>query len=275
MVRMGDIWDRTVEFVGDRLGTILPIAVLALLVPGAISGALAEVQKDAAATVALAIGVASIGLALVQLWGQLAIAALAADPALGGGAARVATARLLPTIGVYALVGLALVLLAVPLVAVTVASGVSVDQLRTGGAATALTPGSAGAIALTGLVLAVLALFGAARLMVLLPVLAIERRGAGSIARSRRLTRGMSWRLVGVVILYAIVVFVAMLAAQTVFGSLLRLLAGGSDDAVSIATVVTAIAVAAVTTGFTVMANGFMGRLYAALVARDGAVAAP
>ena len=105
MVRMGDIWDRTVEFVGDRLGTILPIAVLALLAPGAISGALAEVQKDAAATVALAIGVASIGLALVQrdgilaLLGYVAAAISAGLLVLGGAAAIIALEKLLAVFG--------------------------------------------------------------------------------------------------------------------------------------------------------------------------------
>lgn len=275
MVKMGDVWDRTVEFLGDNLPEILPIALFAIFLPTSISGSLEGLQATAGRGPAIALGVLSVGLAIIQLWGQLAIAALAIDGGIGRHAGRVATARLLPAIGVYLILFVALFLLFVPAVAILVAGGVDLTALGAGDSALQqAAPGTIGIAATYMIAMAVVALFVAARLIVLTPVIVAERRGVGAFGSSFALTRGLTWKIVGVLILFAIVAIVAILAAQTVFGSILGLIAGG-DGPVTVASVITAVVVAAVTTAFTVLASAFTAKLYVAVVRVRDAVAAP
>ena len=52
MVNMGNVWDRTTEFLSDNLGAVVPIALLTIFVPQSISGAI----KLAGTAVAPALG---------------------------------------------------------------------------------------------------------------------------------------------------------------------------------------------------------------------------
>ncbi len=271
MVKMGDVWDRTTDFLGDKLSSIMPIAILAFLVPTSISTSLSEVQANAEPAVQAGLGLLNIAFTILQIWGQLVILAWAVDSAIGDRATRLATARLLPTLGVYLIVLLAFLVLMLPFVAIVVSAGVGFDQMRAGGAA-ALTPGTASLLGVYGLVFVVAVLFIAARLAVLLPVIAFERRGAGAISRSFALTRGSTWRLVGVLLLYVIVVGVSALAVQLVFGAILGVLTDG-EGPVTVAGVITAVAGAAVMTVFTVLATAFIGKLYVALAGQHAAAA--
>ena len=71
-------------------------------------------------------------------------------------------------------------------------------------------------------------------------------------------------RLVGVLILYAIVATIAVLAAKMVFGSIFALIAPNDGD-IGLATVLTSIVVAAVSTAFKGIAAIFVAKLYQAI----------
>jgi len=128
-----------------------------------------------------------------------------------------------------------------------------------------LPPGVGQTVAALFLVELAVVLFVLARLLPLTGVIVAERRGLGAYARAFRLTRGMTWKLLGVILLYAVVAWVSSLAATTVFGSILRLVAPG-EGSVTVAGVLTAIAAAAVQAVFTVLAAAFCAKLYVALV---------
>ncbi len=274
MIRMGDVWDRTIEFLGDNLGAVVPIALLAILIPNSISNSLSEVQASATPGVQLSLSILSIALMIVQFWGQLAISAHAIGLA---SPTRVATARLLPMIGLYVLVGIAFLVLAMPFVVIVFGSGVDPQLLATGdqGAMRLMLESVGGLLALYGLVFVVLSFWIAARfLAVLLPVIAAERRGLGAFGRSLELTRGLTWRIIGVFVLYAVVSLVAVLAARTVFGATLRLLTDASGP-ISVASVITAVIVSAVMTALTVLATVFLAKLYVAAASRPSNTVEP
>lgn len=261
-VNMGNVWDRATEFVSDNLSAIAPIALLAIFLPATLSASIQPIAAQSA-TAMLIVQVAGLVLTVVMLWGQLAITALAMGAATNRGAAtRLATARFLPLLGLSVLLLIGVLLLIVPIGVVLGIDGYDFDTARHGAQAE-LSPGASGFVAIYGLILLPLFFFIAARLALLTPVIVQERLGIGAIARSFALTRGITWKIVGVVLLYGIVFGVAMLAAQFVFGAILQLVAGGEGD-ISVATVLTAVLVSAVQTAFVVIAGAFAAKLYVA-----------
>jgi hypothetical protein len=92
----------------------------------------------------------------------------------------------------------------------------------------------------------------------------MERRGVGLFARSFRLTRGITWKVIGVLILYFIVSQVSGLATKLVFGAVFGLIAGGNGPG-SVSMVLTSVLVAAVSTAFAVLAAAFTAKLYLAI----------
>jgi hypothetical protein len=187
----------------------------------------------------------------------------------------VATARLLPALGVYLVLAIVLGLLVLPIGFILAAGGTDITQFRMGANPANLPAGVAGTVALYGIVLLIVLLFIGARLVLTTPVIVAERRGLSAIPRAFALSRGLTWKLVGVILLYVAVANVASLAAQSVFGSILGLLSRG-EGPVTVASVITAIAVAAVQAAFTVLATAFVAKLYVAVMhERDGAAAVP
>ena len=267
-VKIGDVWDRTTEFVGDSLPLLLPIALISLLIPTSVMGSLGDLERNGSASVRAVFQLLQLAFALLSLWGQLAITALAINPPLGAGVRKVATARLPAAIGIYVLPFIVLVLLfGVQAIAILGSGGYDFSQARwsqMSAQSLSLPAGAGRAIGLLLVVELIALIFILARLLPLTGVIVAERRGLGSYARAFRLTRGMSWKLVGVIILYAVVAWVASVAATTVFGSILRLVAPG-EGSVTVAGVLTAIAAAAVNAVFTVLAASFCAKLYVAL----------
>lgn len=264
-VRMGTVWDGAVDVAQGRAGILAPIAAGTLFAPSVIQNAFIAYAPTAPALV----GLVSILVALVSLWGQLQIIAVAFDPSTDAARARgQATARLLPSIGVGLVIGLIAVVAALPLVVMLVAAGMRL----TPGAITnpaLMTPPSPGVAAVAGLyalafVLAAIAL--GARLMPSNAVVLNERRGVGAIARSFALTRGLTWRLIGVTILFGIVFLVATLAAQGIVGVVLRLALG--PDNIATATFLAAVVGAAVSATLFTLAYVFIARFYALLTGR-------
>ena len=272
MVKMGTVWDRTTTFLGDRATALTPIVVLLIFVPVCIQGNLQPLMAMGGAGAKAGLGLLLLALSVVMVWGQLSILALAVEP---GASTASATAtggkRILPAIGVGILVGLIFLVLVLPVLIALAASGVHWVAIAPGRwiPEAPLTSGLGWFIGLYLLVYVVVLFWGAARLVLLNTVVVAERRGVGAIKRAFLLTNGLALKIVGVVILFLIVWLVCSLAVTTVFGSVFQLLFGG-DGAITLATVLTAIASGVVTTAFTTLAAAFTAELYlAARAVRD------
>lgn len=269
---MSTVWDRTAEFLSDNLAALMPIVLLGLFVPLTLLGNLMPLMKNDGAMADVTIGVIVLFLSLVTIWGGIAITALAFDPPAGRGAA-VATAnrRLLPVLGISLLTTVLVLLLALPIGVALGMSGVDMTALAGGRQpAPPTNPGAAAALSFVGLYVLFLIpflLWVYARFVLLItPIMVMERRGFGVYARAFVLTRGIGWKVVGLVLLYGIVSWVASSAANAVFGSVFRLLIGG-EGAVTLASVLTHIVVAATSTLFSVLSVAFVAKLY--LATRD------
>lgn len=271
MVKMGNVWDRAVEFLGDNIATLLPVVVLAVFVPMSIWNSLGVLWPTADQGLKLALVIGFLALGLTILWGYLAITALAIDPAPGGRATAIAVQRLLPAIGIYLLLFVGAMALMLPFGILLGLGGVDMAAMQTG-RSVQMPPGYGLALFAYLLVFLIVSLAVGARLAPLGGVVLTERRGVGAIVRAFRLTRGLTWKLVGVTILYVVTSQVAALAARTVFGSVLAWFDGG-DGPLTVAGAVTGVVVAAVQTGFTVLAAAFCAKLYVAI--RHEPAAAP
>lgn len=270
-VDMGTIWDRTTRFLGDNLRAWLPVLLLAIFIPQTVS----DILQLASASVGQATAqVAGLLLALVGLWGQLFVVALALDPGAGAAAARAtATGGLVRALIVMlALFVVAIVLLA-PLGVVLAMGGVDLTQLN--GQTQQLSPDlSTGARLFLGLyflALLIVALFVTARLVPLYPVVLGERLSLGAIGRSFAVTRGMTWKLIGVLLLFVVVFAVAAVAARSVIGVIVGLIAP-ADGTLTPAAVVSAILGALVTALFTLVIAVFSTQVYRAVVPGRAAV---
>ncbi len=266
MVRMGYVWDRTVEVLNGRTGMIGGFALLGLFLP--------SVVRDAyvAAGTPGTIGFAVIGLTLsliallAVIWAQLAIVAVATHPSTTReDAARQGRARLLPAIGITILLGFIAGLAMLPPIVALAWSHFDFAAASRGAAT--MTPPTAGTAVFVTLYLVVyvlVAIWLVTRLALLNAVIVNERLGIGAIRRSFALTRGLSWRIIGVVLLFAIVLVVATGAAQAVTGVILRLVLGASGK--GLATFLADVAGTLVTTAGSALAAVFTAQLYVATV---------
>ncbi|WP_034160476.1 hypothetical protein [Sphingomonas sp. ERG5] len=263
MVNMGNVWDRATEFLSDNLSAIVPIALFAIFLPQSLQSNLQPLAR-LAPTATVVIDIIWCIAAIVSLWGQIAIIAFAIDPAAGRVTAiQMANKRVASAVGIKLLMVLAAVLLIAP---IGVAMGLAGFDFAAAmaGSEQDLPSGVAGFIALYILALTALVCWLVARLALIYPVIVWERRGIGALRRSVVLTRGIAWKVIGVMILFGVVAGVAIIAAQFVFGSILRLAMGGKGD-ISVATVLTSVLVGAVITAFIVLFSAFIAKLYLAV----------
>jgi hypothetical protein len=264
MIEMSTVWDRTTGFVSAAIGSIMPIAVLFLFLPVSIQLATTPLLTKQDAALRFIVIVAFWAFELV---GTLSIMVLALGATLRpGDAVRAALPRLGPTIATFMLLLAIGVLLMLPIGFALAASGIDMTSLNGN---VKIDPGTVPAGTAIGLLVYMLVLFVAfiwitTRLLVIEPVILAERRGIRAITRAFELTRGLTWRLIGVFILYGIVSTVAVLAAQTVFGSIFKLIAPDDGD-IGLASVLTSVVVAAVSCGFKVLAAVFVAKLYGAI----------
>lgn len=271
MVNMGNVWDRTTEFLSDNLSAVVPIALLTIFVPQSISDAI----KLAGTAVAPGLGQAvMLALLLPMLWGQLAIAALALRPDAGRGAAQsTATRHFLQYLLAMLILFAVLVLLFLPIILALVASGVDLTALTSGspGSKPDISPAMAGFIGLYGLAWLIFAVFVSVRFSTLLvAVVAAEGGVVSALRRAYALSRGIAWKLLGVVLLFALVVGVASIAVTSVFGALFRFL-DPSAGPFAIGSIIVAILGGLVMTAYYVVQSSFMAKVYlAATSAREG-----
>lgn len=254
-----------------RGGILAQLAALFLFVPGVVSAIVSSLATPATPLAAVA-SLVSIVASVLLIAGVLAITAVASDPAVDTARAiRIAGARLLPALGAIALIGVALFAVLIPIMLLIVQAGATVDPTN-GTFSFARASGDALNLAGIAALLAMIAgLWLTAKLVPLLAVIVNERRGIGAFARSFRLTRGSALRLVGVVILYAIVVVVSVIAVTTVVGAVAWLLLG--PGALNSVKFVTSVASSAVTAPLTVVQSVFYTRFYVAACEREAPAA--
>jgi hypothetical protein len=269
MVKMGTVWDRTAEFLSDNIALVLPIALLAFFVPTSIEGNFEAALTGASWSLTLILRLVQLGFAVLSLWGSLVITVFALDFAGDQSAGIVARSRLPAAILVSLVLLAGVFVLLSPIPIVLMVGGADLTAIAAGQNFN-IPPEYAVFVALYALAVTLLLLWLSTRLFLTTPVLVREKRVLSAVSQSWRLTRGYSLRILGVVLLFALVSWVAMLAAQTVFGSVFTLVAGGASDGISLPGVLTSIAVAAVQTAFTVLIPAFTAKFYLAVTAEAG-----
>lgn len=275
-VDISAVWDRATEFLGDNIAVLIPIAVPWIYLPVVGQGLIAPLAKASTQPVGSALQLAGFLVGLIGIWGQLQLLALALDPARGAPAAReAATSRLLPVLGITLLLAVAAALLVVPIAIALGAAGVDFQAvMRASEAGTpippppGMTPRLAIFMLLYLVVLLVALLWISARLLLINAVVLAEGGFIGAIGRAFALTRGNALVLIGVLLLFVIVSFVATLAAQTVFGAIFALIFG-NEGTLTLASALTVLVVAMVSTAFTALSAAFVGKFYVAARARE------
>lgn len=258
MPRISTIWDRTTEVLTGRAGILTAIAGLLLFAPAIAQAVLAA----ALGANSMIVSLWSLVALVLTIWASLALTAVASDPAATrDGALATGVARLGPGLGVL-VVAILIVIAALLPGAMLLAVG-GVKFLRSGGIDPAsVTAGAALVGMLYFFALSLVALWVSARLVPLFAIVVNERRGLGAFRRSFDLTRGSALKLIGVMILYAIVLFVVFAAATSVVGLILRLALG--SEAVAAVSIGVAIAAGIVTAGAAVLQNAFSAQFYVA-----------
>lgn len=277
MISMSNVWDRATEFVGDNLAALSRIAII-ILIFAATQDLLTEASDGAPQATKLAIQCVVLVVAMLSLFARLAVLAMAIDDRRSvGEALALAAERLLAVIGALIVMGIVFFVLILPLGVLPLIGGLDPSALQhmTADTFRALPGWVLATIFIYSLVLVVVALWLAARLSLVLAIVVQERVSVAALVRSWQRTRGLALRILGVLVLLAIVAAVAGLAAKAVFSTVLRLIIGDTGP-LSVSGVITAIAVALVATIFSVVGDAFTGKLYLATRAReDGHEAGP
>ncbi len=271
---MNDVWDRAADVLRGRARMLAAVAFFLSFLPQVAQAAVTAAFAVTSVAYYFTVGVVALAVALLAIWSNLAVVAAASDPstdlrrALSIGAARLPTA-----IGLTLLFVLGMVALLMPVLVMVGASGIDVGALNHRVTPVDLAGTSPGAIVgaflfLTVIVLPIL-IWVSARLAVFNPVLVNERLGLRTFARSWRLTHRLTWRIIGVFLLAAVLYAVVAGAAQLVIKLLFRLLlgTGGGGTAVFMGTLFTAAASAA----FGVVTATFTAQLYRTLTGREAA----
>lgn len=269
MVNMGNVWDRTAEFLSDNVGAIIPIALLGFFIPASIEGNFEALLTGADFGLVLILRLVQLGFAVLSVWGSVAITAMALDLVSERTPGQIGLRRLPAALVVSIAILVCVMLAGLPVPLSLYLNGHDLNAIARG-ESVELTPMLAGGIAIYMIVVGALLLWITARLAVTTAVIVRENRVFGSLRQSWQLTRGAALRIVGVLILYLVVSWVAQLAAQTVFGSVFAIVAGDEGDGVTLAGVLTSIVVAAVQAGFLVVLPAFTAKLYLALTAQSG-----
>lgn len=263
-VDMGTVWDRTTEFLSDNLGTILPVAAVAIWLTSAASQVVggAILQLGPVTTYLL-----MFLLSLPALWGQLFVIALALDSdATRASAQASATRAFVPAVLAMLLLYVAWIVLAAPIGIAFAMSGVDMAALQagSGGALDAISGGAAAFMLFYGLALFVAIVFLGTRLAMLYQVVVAEGGIVSAIRRAFALSRGLFWRIFGVMLLFGLVYAVAAAAVGSVFGLIFAWLAPGAGP-FGVGAIVVGLLVGLVNTAFALLIQVFLTKLYRAI----------
>lgn len=270
MISVGTVWDRTTEVIAGRFAILAAIALIFVFVPALVQSAV-DAAGASFASLKTVGGLVALGVAMLGIIGSLAITAVATDPAVdrveGVG---IGGKRLWPMIGVLALIAVAGLLSVMPALYLFATSGFDMGRAALGQGQEGVDDTRFGLAMLYSFVIAIVWLWLGARLLPLVAVVVNERLGIGAIARAFSLTRGSTLKLIGVLILYSIVLIVAVLAATSIIGVIVRLIVGA--DNMGAVTFAAGAVGAAITAAFSVVQAVFSGQFYlAARSSRDPA----
>lgn len=262
-IRIGDVWDRTTAVIASRGGALFAIALLLAALPTIVHDGIVAYGGPSPA-VKVGAGLFNLVVAALTIWGTLSMIAVASEPTVDRSRGlSLGASRWLAGIGITLLLGAVVAILFVPLGVLLAASGFDFTRAQAGLSQPTLSPGAIGGMLLYGLAMTLLLVWAAARLFVLYPVILHERLGVGAIRRSFALTRGYTWKLIGVLILYVIVFLVVLAAASGIIGVIVGLILGREQAATT--GFIVAIVAALVTAGFSVLQAVFPTRFYLAV----------
>lgn len=250
-------WNETAEFVKREARLLFPVAFLLVALPGAI------VQLFAPPALPGSLPEPGMWMLLmpvtvvVAMIGTIALSYLALRPGASvGEALQVGARRFIFLLAASLLVGLGMLLVLVPLVAL--AGGLAFAGGPASGAA-----GAAVMLMLFLFMLAAIALW--VRLVMMTPVAAVERAGPiAMIRRSWELTRGHFWRLLGFVLLVLVAALVVMLVIGSIAGIVVVLIAGRPEP-LTLPAILLGLVGAAVQAVFSMIFATLIARIYAQL----------
>ncbi|QKS01800.1 hypothetical protein F9288_20900 [Sphingomonas sp. CL5.1] len=263
MVRIGTVWDRTTEVIAGRLGMLAWLAGLFLFAPSVLQAIMRLMAMGSASGgMRLLAGLVGLAVAVLAIWGTLAMTAMASDPAVDRHEAIAIGRRRLPAgIAVLLVVVVATFVVVIAPLAWLMAGSVDMARLEQG-ASPSFDPSRAAAAVPVLLALCAFMLWLSARLLPLFAVVTNERRGLGAFARAFALTHGSTMKLIGLILLYALVAIVLLTAVTWVLGSATQIAFG--DEGRMWSVLVLAIVTGIVTAGLSVLQAAFSAQFYIA-----------
>lgn len=249
-------WEETKARVAEDGRLFVAVALAFLVLPQTVLGAFSPTTPGELTTIFLILLIVAL---LAAVFAQVAIVWLAIPPASTvGGAIGRAVRRLLPLLVALLVVFIATVLVAFVLVFVILATGLGNPQI----------PGTAppawAAALLIVLMLSVLAVF-----QLLIPIAAAEEGGPFRLlARAWRLGVPNYWRLALFLILVWIGMFVLWISSQVIAGVAVASIFGPPEPA-SIGAAISALIVAVVQAGWTIVTSVMLARIYLQLAGRE------
>jgi len=264
-IRIGAVWDSTLDAARGRAGVIAPLALGALFVPGAVLNAVA-LFGGAGAAVPYALG--TLAATALVIWGLLAIVAVVTDPATTrADAVAQANRRFGPALANGLLLGIIILALLSPAVIALLSAGIDWAALQgprpdVRRALAGASPGAIRFASLYGLLFVGLWLWLMGRTALTYPVALNERRGLGAVGRSFQLTRGAGARLTAMFFLFLVVLRLLTAAVQGVVAVPVRLMLGAGSEAWAL--FAGGLAAGLVSTALVALFCVFTGRLYVA-----------
>ncbi len=257
-------WNETAEFVRREAGLLFPISFMLLALPNALMELLMPAPPMPGQAPEAGLWLLLLPLLVVAaIIGNIAISYLAIRPGSSvGEALRRGAARMPVLLAAAILIGIVFVILffIVALVVAMLVPG-AVTAAQSG----APTPAMMRALLIVMLVIVPVGIYFGARLMMMTPAAAAEAGGPFDLmARSWSLTAGHVWKLVGFLLLVAILVGVLTAAIEAVAGILFTLAAGPVAPG-STSTLLVVIVMALVNMVVAAYLTSFVARIYAQL----------
>lgn len=250
-------WDEARQIIARDGGLLSAVALALMVLPQIISGLVVPTEDPAPTIAGRLIVFAAI---LIGLVGQLAIVRLALGPSTTVGQAIAhGFRRFLPVIGAILLIGIAIGIILIPLLAILIGAGLI--EMPSGGQ-------ESRSFAIAVLLIVVGSLFLAVKFIMTVPVASAEHAGPLTILkRSWRLTSGHYWVLFAFELLLLGTALVILIAAQVVGGSIGQVVDGDMRP-FSTSALILAVFLSVAQAAFTVFASVMLARIYVQLAGR-------
>ena len=253
-------WEES-KVIAEKDGRLIGAVALALVTfPALISGLVAPKGLFDQTVPGWALGVGLVA-SIIGVAGQLAIVRLAIGPSTTVGDAIAHGLKRMPVYVVAAFILFCgLIILAIPMAAVLLATGAPMDEASLKASPT---------FALLACVYFGVALFFGVRMLMMSPATSSEQIGPiRIIARSWKLTQGHWWRLFGFLVIFTVGALVAMMVVATTIGLIVNAVIGPVEP-LSASAAVMALAQGLVNAGVTGLLAVMLARIYLQLAAPE------